>query len=74
MRENNFIEVWRYLLMNLQRTSLREAIVVVIVSALTIGVFLGVVHVMGPDKPSQAESSQQTPAAPASPEDAVSPS
>jgi hypothetical protein len=45
---------------NFDRKSLQETIVVVIVGALAIGVFLGVIHVMSPSSPSQGESAPQT--------------
>jgi Na+/H+-dicarboxylate symporter len=44
--------------------TMRETIFVVVVSALAIGVFLGVIQVMAPDNPSQAESSPQAAEAP----------
>ena len=74
MHEITFIDVWRYIQISLRQVSLRDAMVVVIVSTLTIGVFLGVVHVMGPGKPSQAESSPQTAETKATADKAASPS
>jgi Na+/H+-dicarboxylate symporter len=42
------------------RIPVREAIVVVVVSALAISVFLGVIQAMAPDNSSQAESAPQS--------------
>ena len=44
----------------MNRKSLQETIVVVVVGTLAIGVFLGVVRVMAPGNSSQGESSPQT--------------
>ena len=57
------------------RKSLQETIVVVIVGALAIGVFLGVIHVMSPSSSSEGESSPQAAeAAPPALEDEPEPS
>ncbi|HWM27662.1 MAG TPA: hypothetical protein VNQ14_04335 [Woeseiaceae bacterium] len=56
------------------RKSLQETIVVVIVGALAIGVFLGVIHVMSPGSASEGESAPQAAeAAPPAVEDAPEP-
>jgi hypothetical protein len=44
----------------MNRKSLQETIVVVVVAALAIGVFLGVIHMMAPGGSSEGESSPQT--------------
>jgi hypothetical protein len=55
MDEIGLKDRWRFV-----RMPAREAIVVVVVSALAIGVFLGVIQAMAPDDSSQGESSPQT--------------
>ena len=57
MKQDSF---WRF------RLSIRETVVAVVVGALAIGVFLGVIHVMAPDSRSpEASTPQATETAPA---------
>ena len=63
MKQDSF---WRF------RLSARETVVALIVGALAIGVFLGVIHVMAPDSASPEASAPQateTPAAATAPDD-----
>lgn len=55
MHETKRNDRWRFI-----RMPVKDTILVVVVSALAIGVFLGVIQAMAPDDSSQAGSSPQT--------------